>query len=81
MNPRTQYTAPCEYLSTQLFSYDQQERISSIFSLVLFDDSIYYICKEVDVIEQKYGTSIKYKDGKRYEGQIIARNDKWNTFY
>lgn len=43
-----------------------------MFALVLFSDNVYYICKETDIIKGKSSCSIKYKNGKRYAGEIIA---------
>jgi len=45
-----------------------------MFVLALFSDNIYYISKESDIIKGKKDCSIKYKDGKRYAGNIIAYN-------
>ncbi|XP_071578398.1 uncharacterized protein [Temnothorax nylanderi] len=43
-----------------------------MFALVLFSDNVYYICKKANIIEGRGSCSIKYKDGKRYAGKIIA---------
>lgn len=43
-----------------------------MFALVLFPDNVYYICKEADITKGKKGCSIKYKNGKRYAGKVIA---------
>lgn len=45
-----------------------------MFVLILFSDNVYYICKEKDVVKGNEGYSIKYKDGKRYAGNVIACN-------
>ncbi|KAL0099568.1 hypothetical protein PUN28_019761 [Cardiocondyla obscurior] len=49
-----------------------------MFALALFPDGTYHICKETDVIKGKTGCSIKYKNKKRYAGNIVAYNDSYN---
>ncbi|KAK0159474.1 hypothetical protein PV327_011094 [Microctonus hyperodae] len=48
---------------------------SKMFALTLFSDGVYYICKKVDIIKGHEDCSIKYKDGKRYAGNVISYND------
>lgn len=47
-----------------------------MFALTLFSDDVYYICKKVDIIKGHKDCSIKYKDGKRYAGNVIVYNGK-----
>jgi len=49
-----------------------------MFALVLFEDGVYYICKNRDIIKKKNVCSIQYKSSGRYIGKIIALNGKYN---
>ena len=46
-----------------------------MLALVLFDDGIYYICKQTDISCKGDECTIRYK-GSRYAGTVVALNGK-----
>lgn len=50
-----------------------------MYNLIKFEDGIYYICCETRVNYKDNQCSVKYKDGVRYSGQVVARHGKYDA--
>lgn len=51
-----------------------------MYTLVKYEDNIYYICQSAKITKSQGVIKAKYSDGRRYPAIIIAKNGKLKLF-